>query len=345
MRFGIWTPLPHTVRAEPRMDRAIAELTSGEGARPDSSYQFAIDVVRKAEDYGFDITLVAERFLGPDLECWTLATALATQTRHIQIMPAVHPGIILPQVAAKFGATLDRISGGRFVVNVVNGWWADEFNMYGNGTWLEDPAMRYRRMDEYMQVLNGLWTQDSYSIDGEFYQLRDGRLPTRGFRKPPVYAATRSEPGKEIIARHGDLWFISPTRPYDQFEDNLADTQAEIAAMNARAARHGRKVSYGISCHVICEPTDAAARRSAEELQEYGKKDRISAVAAKALSPGLVGNPQQIAERIERYRSIGVDCLLLHYHPMMHGLETFGEQVMPLLERGRPQTGLKVATA
>jgi FMNH2-dependent dimethyl sulfone monooxygenase len=66
MRFGIWTPLPHTVRPEPRMERAIAAL---KGAGPDqggdASFEFAVDVLRRGERYGFDVSLIATRELGP----------------------------------------------------------------------------------------------------------------------------------------------------------------------------------------------------------------------------------------------------------------------------------------
>jgi hypothetical protein len=111
MRFGVWTPLPHTIRPEPRMQDAIAELsTPGAGSGLDGSYQFALDVVAEAEAAGFDSTLIAQRYLGPDLDAWMLASALAARTKTIEIMPAVHPGIVLPQLVAKFGASLDRIS-------------------------------------------------------------------------------------------------------------------------------------------------------------------------------------------------------------------------------------------
>jgi FMNH2-dependent dimethyl sulfone monooxygenase len=120
MKFGIWAPLPHTIRAEPAMEAALLQFkTRDTAAGPDRAYAFAVDVVRKAEAAGFDITLIAERFLGPDLEAWTLATALATATTTMEMMVAVHPGVVTPQVVAKMGASLDRISGGRFAVNIV----------------------------------------------------------------------------------------------------------------------------------------------------------------------------------------------------------------------------------
>src|SRR5262245_7724468 len=83
MKFGIWTPLPHTIRPEPRMDRAIAEIKSGTSlaGRTDGTFEFAYDVVRRADELGFDTTLIAERFLGPDLSAWVLASALAMVTK------------------------------------------------------------------------------------------------------------------------------------------------------------------------------------------------------------------------------------------------------------------------
>ena len=80
MKFGIWTPLPHTIRPEPGMDRAIAAIKSGASlaGRADGTFEFACDVVRRADELGFDTTLIAERFLGPDLSAWVLASALAT---------------------------------------------------------------------------------------------------------------------------------------------------------------------------------------------------------------------------------------------------------------------------
>jgi len=86
MRFGVWTPLPHTIRPEPRMQQAIAELsTPGSGEGLDASYRFALDVVREAESAGFDSTLIAQRYLGPDLDAWMLSSALAAHTTTIEI--------------------------------------------------------------------------------------------------------------------------------------------------------------------------------------------------------------------------------------------------------------------
>jgi FMNH2-dependent dimethyl sulfone monooxygenase len=336
MRLGIWTPLPHTIRAEPTMDAAIADLTTqGTGQRVDRSFQFAIDVVNRGERYGFETTLIAERFLGPDLESWIMTSALAMKTTDIELMVAVHPGIVAPQVVAKMGATLDRISGGRLAINLVNGWWEQEFNLFANGGWLGDMDRRYRRMDEYLRVVKGLWTEESFSLDGEFYHVESGYLPIKTIRTPhpPIYAASRTAPGKEIVARECDVWFVPYELPFRRYEENFRHIESEIRDMSMRARALGRDVAFGISAHVICEPTREAAEAKGDALEEYGKRDRISLVAAKALGPGLIGTAPIIAERLRRYEDIGIECVMLHYHPMVEGLETFAAEVMPLLPR------------
>jgi FMNH2-dependent dimethyl sulfone monooxygenase len=334
IRLGVWTPLPHTIRAEPAMERAIADLTTPGGPEgPDRSFDFAVEVVRRAERLGFVTTLIAERYLGPDLECWILASALAARTETIELMVAMHPGIVLPQVAAKMGASLDRISGGRFAANIVNGWWKEEFDLYGNGAWLDDPGRRYRRMEEFVRVMKGLWTEDTFTLDGDFYRVASGALPIKPKRRPwpPIYAASRTPAGKDIIARHCDVWFLPYEPTYRLYDDNFRGIVREIDTMNALARSHRRELRYGLSAHVIAAPSMADAEARADELEAYGKKDRVAAVAARALGAGLLGTPREIAGRIRRYEDAGVECLMLHFHPMLEGLETFAAEVLPLL--------------
>jgi FMNH2-dependent dimethyl sulfone monooxygenase len=334
MRYGVWTPLPHTVQPEPALDAAIAQLaTHGRAGEPDLSLTFAADVLRRAESHGFDLTLIAQRWLGTDPDSIIIGTALAAMTERMCIMPALHPGIIHPAVAAKMLATLDRISGGRMAVNIVTGWWREEFDMFSGGGWIDDEAARYRRIDEYIRVLKGLWSSPSFSIDGEFYQLDNAQLPNRPVRRPhpPIYAASRHEPGKAIIARECDVWFVPVLPGIDRYEDNFAAISREVAAMRARAGEHGRTLGFGISCHVLTADTDREAYRRAQALEEHGKQNRLALIAAKALGAGLYGSPATIARRLRRYEEIGIDTLMIHCHPMIEGLDTFAREVMPLV--------------
>ena len=113
MKLGIWCPAPLSIRPDSLVQPAFDALTR-HGGGVDQNYLYAVEVLQRAEELGFEITLIAQRFFGPDLDSWMVAAALATQTKSIEIMPAVHPGIMDPRVVAKHAASIDRISGGRF---------------------------------------------------------------------------------------------------------------------------------------------------------------------------------------------------------------------------------------
>lgn len=92
MRLGIWTPLPHTIRAEPAMEEGVRQVKTRGDDGADKSFEFALEVVSKGEALGFDITLIAERLLGPDLEAWMLTAALAARTRQYRSCRRSIPG-------------------------------------------------------------------------------------------------------------------------------------------------------------------------------------------------------------------------------------------------------------
>lgn len=330
MRYGLWAPLPHTIRPEPEVTRALEELgTPGVGLPVDRSFTFVLDAVRRAEELGFDITLVAERLVARDLEAWVVSSALAVLTSRIQIMTAVHPGIVCPQVVAKMGASLDRLSGGRFAINVVPGRRPEEFELFGNGGWLTDATQRYRRMEEFIAVMTGLWTQERLTYEGSFYKVKDGTLATRTMRqpRPPVFAASGAQAGRDIIARQCDTWFLSHEPGLAAYPSNIRKIATDIKDMRALAAGYGRTLGYGLSTHVICADSAEDAEAQAAALDAIPEAN----VVAKALGAGLVGTPETIARRIRRYEDMGVDCLMLQFHPMIEGLETFANRIMPLL--------------
>ncbi len=232
------------------------------------------------------------------------------------------------------------------MVNIVNGWWADEFNMYGNGSWRDDPAVRGRRMEEFLTVLKGLWTEAPFTFEGEFFQIKDGRLPTapRQLPHPRLYAASRSDPGKDSIARHCDVWFASYKPGFRNFDENIVSVARDVEDMQARARTHGRSLAFGISTHMICCETLAEAHAQAEALEAYGATDRLARVPALALGAGLVGTPDLIAERIAQYDEAGIGLLMLHFHPMMAGLHTFIDRVMPRLPRAHKLEPERIAS-
>ena len=334
MRLGIWTPLPHTVRVEPEMAVAIDELSNqGKGGTTDRSLAVALAVVKRAEELGFATTLIAERHIGPDLEAWIMASAMIAETNSIELMVAAHPGIIHPQLAAKMGASLDRISGGRFSINVVNGWYQKEFEVFGNGTWLDRTEERYYRMGEFMQVLKGLWCEERFDFDGTYFRLEDAALPIKTLQipNPPIYAASSAKQGMDQVARYADVWFVGYEPGFENATRNIERIARDVEHMRGLSAAYGRTLGFGISAHVICAETRKEAIELARSLEAYGARDRISLVAAKALGAGLVGTPDDIVERLSELHQIGIDTPMVHFYPMLDGLEIFAREVVPRL--------------
>jgi FMNH2-dependent dimethyl sulfone monooxygenase len=337
VKLGIWAPLPHTIGTEPEVERAVRDLaTPGAGLPRDRSYTFVKEVVQRAEELGFDITLVAERLVAPDLEAWMVSAALAVETSRIEIMTAVHPGIFSPQLVAKMGASLDRLSGGRACINVVPGRRAHEFELFGDG-WMDVTHGRYARIDEFIRVLKGLWSEEEFNFEGAFFPVVGGRLATKPLRRPypPIYAASGAPEGMEIIARECDLWFATYEPGHARYEANVQRIAADAAFMKRRSAEHGRTIGVGVSTHVAIAATLEEAAEQARTIEA----DAQANVAAKALGAGLIGPPKIIAERIRRYQDIGVNCLMLQFHPMKEGLERFAQDVLPLIRRSEQARG------
>jgi FMNH2-dependent dimethyl sulfone monooxygenase len=123
-----------------------------------------------------------------------------------------------------------------------------------------------------------------------------------------------------------------PVNPgIDSYEENFSAIAREVEDMRKRARSYGREIGFGISCHVLSAPTDAEAHARARTLEEFGKTSRLALISAKALGAGLLGSPERIARRLRRYDDIGVSTLMLHFNPMLDGLEQFAREIMPLV--------------
>jgi dimethylsulfone monooxygenase len=127
--------------------------------KTDWSFEANARYARIAEQAGFEYALLQTRFVGSygaenQLEAITLAAALAAVTQKIRLITAILPGLWHPGVVAKMIATLDQISNGRAAVNIVSGWFKDEFHKYGQ-PWL-DHDERYRRSEEFIRVLRSI---------------------------------------------------------------------------------------------------------------------------------------------------------------------------------------------
>ncbi len=169
MRYGFWLPI------------FGGWLRNIDDEQMPATWEYVRDLTTRAEGLGYDLTLIAELNLndikGPaadSLDAWSTAAALSAVTRRLELMVAVRPTFHNPALLAKQAANIDRISGGRLTLNVVSSWWRDEALKYGIP--FDEHDDRYARTSEWLDVLDGCWSQQGSTHNGRFYKVEDNIL-------------------------------------------------------------------------------------------------------------------------------------------------------------------------
>jgi FMNH2-dependent dimethyl sulfone monooxygenase len=252
----------------------------------------------------------------------------------------VRPNFHHPALFAKQAANIDNIAGGRLTLNVVSSWWADEARQYG--LQFDQHDDRYGRTSEWLDVVDGLWTQPKYTHEGQRYQLKDAICEPKPVRQPVIYAGGESETAKDMIARQCDA--------YVMHGDEVEVVAAKIADMRARrAAAGGAPMIFGMAAYAIVRESEAAARAevaritrldpdapgfanfdqwlSGTQLERELKLQEYS-VSNRGLRPDLIGTAAQIRERIAAYEAAGLDLLLLQMSPQLEEMERFAAEVI-----------------
>jgi len=348
MRYGYWLPM------------FGGWLRNVEDEGMEASWDYVSRLARRSEEIGFDLTLLAELNLNdikgmeaPSLDAWSTAAALAAVTRRLELMVAVRPTFHEPALLAKQAANIDRISGGRLSLNVVSSWWATEARKYGIGFDAHDA--RYDRTAEWLQVVKGMWTRPEFSFEGRFYQVDGGILEPKPLQRPhpTLYAGGESPAGRAVIAEHCDAW-LTHGDPPDLILPRVAD-------MTARRRDRGLPpLRFGAAGYVVVRSSDAEVRREVERITDVRqnargfanyqdwvqntKMDRAVSlkdysVSNRGLRSGLVGTPEEVADRIRDFEEIGLDLLLLQFSPQHEEMERFAEEVMPLVGTSAPRLG------
>lgn len=338
MRYGYWLPI------------FGGWLRNVDEERMEATWEYASALAQRAEQIGFDLTLVAELNLNdikgqgaPSLDAWSTAAALAAVTRTQEIMVAVRPTFHQPALLAKQAANIDQISKGRLSLNVVSSWWADEARRYGVA--FEQHDDRYARTKEWLDVVNGVWSQDHFTYAGKHYRIDDNilqpkPLPTRP--RPLLYAGGESEAAKELIARTCDGYVMHGDPPV-KIGERIQDMQAR------RDRASLPPLLYGVAAYSIVRDTESDAMREKERITDVktsaagylnyqqwlaGTKleQHVSledySVSNRGLRSGLIGTPSQIKRQIAAFESVGVDFLLLQCSPQREEMERFASAVL-----------------
>ncbi len=319
-------------------------------------------IAQAADDLGyFGVLLPTGRSCE---DSWVVASALAPLTRQLRYLVAVRPGLQSPTVAARMTATLDRISNGRLLINVVTG--GDPAENKGDGIFLSHDE-RYEVTREFLTVYKDLLAGETVNFKGKHITIEDGKLLFAPYQQPhpPLYFGGSSGAGTSVAAETIDKYLTWGEPP--------ALVAEKLNAVADLAKAKGRKVSFGIRLHVIVRETNEQAWAAADELIKHVSDDTIAkaqAVFSRMDSVGqrrmadlhggrrdklevspnlwagvglvrggagtaLVGDPETVAARIREYMAIGIDTFILSGYPHLEEAYRFAELVFPLLPLNR----------
>jgi alkanesulfonate monooxygenase len=307
----------------------------GPVADPDFTIRFA----KAHEDSDFDRVLIGYFSTAPD--GFIVASWMLQATERIGALLAHRPGFVAPTVAARKLATLDQFSGGRLALHVITG--GSDEDQARDGDFL-DKAARYRRTDEYLDILRRTWTAtEPFDHDGEFYRVKRAYSAVRCVGQPhlPIYFGGSSAEAVVVSARHADVYAL--------WGEPLAEAAVHIAAVKETAATHGRTPRISLSTRPILAATDGAAWDRAYEIleqvrrqssagaaapQNVGSQRLLAAAArgdvhdrclftplatatgARGNSTALVGSVETVTHALLDYYDIGVTTFLIRgYHP------------------------------
>jgi FMNH2-dependent dimethyl sulfone monooxygenase len=345
MRFGYWLPV------------FGGWLRNVADEQMSATWDYVSRLARRSEEIGFDLTLIAELNLNdikgvdaPSLDAWSTAAALAAVTERLELMVAVRPTFHEPALLAKQAANIDHISGGRVSLNVVSSWWEEEARQYGVP--FDQHDRRYARTSEWLDVVSGMWSEPRFSFAGEFYRVEGAVLEPKPLQRPRplLYAGGESPAAKDLIAQKCDAYLMHGDPP-NRIAGKVADLRARREGLGLPPMR------YGLAGYVICRDTEAEAKRELERITDVRQsaagyanyedwirntklEQRVSledySVSNRGLKAGLVGTPEQLAERVREFEQAGADLLLLQMSPQLEEMERFGEAVIPLVSATAP---------
>jgi len=308
-------------------------------------------------------------------DSWIVASALVPLTERLRYLVAVRPGLQSPSVAARMTATLDRISNGRLLINVVTG--GDPTENKGDGIFLAHDE-RYEVTREFLDIYKALLAGDVVDRTGKHISIEDGRLlfPPVQSGGPPLYFGGSSDTGIAVGVRTVDK-YLTWGEPPEQVRE-------KINRVSDIASGLGKKLSFGIRLHVIVRDTNAEAWAAADDLIRHvddatiakaqsifsrmdsvgqrrmaalhgGRRDRLEVspnlwagvgLVRGGAGTALVGDPETVAARIKEYASLGIDTFILSGYPHLEEAYRFAESVFPLLPlgHGNEQTTIAVNT-
>ncbi|GAA2280012.1 alkanesulfonate monooxygenase [Streptomyces ruber] len=350
--------IPNTVEPGHRGDDTVA----GWG-----SIEYSTDLARAAEAHGWGGALLGTGWGRPDT--FTVATALAARTTTFQPLIAARPGYWQPAHFASAAATLDQLSRGRVLVNVVSG--LDNPAAYGDTD--VDPAGRYARTQEWLRLVRRLWTEEDVTFHGEHFQVTGSTVAPRPYvtaerPHPTLCFGGASEAAERVAAAEADVQLF-----WGEPLDGLAERIDRLKALSEKAERRHKPLEFGLRITTLVRDTTEQAWHDAEEKvarMAGGAKEltwtgnRRTAVGQRRLlelaergevldtclytTPGrfggggaattwLVGSADDVATALHDYRKLGITHFVLSDTPYKREIVRIGDQLLPRLRESAPR--------
>lgn len=316
----------------------------------EGSYEYNKQLVCLAEKLQIDSVLFPIRYVGNigghtensgQLDPLSIISALAAETKQIHLIAAVLPGFIHPATLAKISSTIDIISDGRFHINLVSGWFKEEQEMFGI-EWIQHNE-RYERSSEYLEVLKGLWTEEQFTYQGNFYQVKDARLTPKPIQKPypAIYQGGNSQEAQEMAGRLSDYYFMNGA-PIEELTKQMKDVRRI-------ANEHSRSIKFAVNAFVIARETSIEAQKEHEYIieqaddeviQQFKNRKETKGMWKNASSvsdfvannegfrTGLIGSYEEVAQKIQQLQEIGIDKILVTFRKPLEELPVFYEKVI-----------------
>ena len=292
-------------------------------------------------------------FNGNGFESYTWAAGISALTRKAGIFSTSHVPTVHPCLAAKQGMTIDHISGGRFTLNIVCGWFRPEIEMFGRDILEHD--RRYDMAREWIEIIKKLWTsEEEFDYEGEFYTVRKaicGPLPVQR-PMPAIMSAGASDVGRAFAIEHADVAFTAHQgRTPEAMKDVIATYHKEAWE------KHRRKISVWSNAYIFHGETEKDAKdlfqyvvnekgdqEAATNLltitgldKPYIPKDRLKIMRQHVMAGWggfpLIGTTEQIIDGLKQISDIGFDGTLLSWPKYIEGMTHFRDEIYPLLKQ------------
>ena len=326
-----------------------------------ADFPYLKQIAQAADQLGFGGVLIP---VGSHCEDpWITAAALAPHTERLKFLAALRPGLATPTHWARQAAALDRISNGRFLVNLVAG--GDSKELAGDGIFLSHDE-RYAHAAEFLTIFRRLLANETVDFEGRYQKVKGARLlfPTVQERLP-VWFGGSSGAAHDLAADQTDV-YLTWGEPLEQVAQKIEDVRA-------RAAAKGRSVRFGLRMHLIVRETEEEAwrvagklisnisdeaitiaqRKLTQESDSIGQQ-RMSALhgggrdklliapnlwagiglVRRGAGTALVGDPKTVAARLREYQALGVETVIASGYPHLEEAYKVAELLFPELGIG-----------